>query len=92
MKSIVALVLFVACAAQVQSACVNTNLLYRNYDYVPGYSGLGYYYNDALGLYPGGVLTYGSHYPRSCSCGKCDTCTKVSYPYRSYYSPLLSVL
>uniref|UniRef100_A0A182PRX2 Uncharacterized protein n=1 Tax=Anopheles epiroticus TaxID=199890 RepID=A0A182PRX2_9DIPT len=82
MKSIIALALLVICAAQVQSGCLKTNFLYKTGGvHLPGYGPLGYYYGDGLGLYPHGGFAYGAHYPRSCSCGKCDTCKSVSYPY-----------
>uniref|UniRef100_A0A182YJ71 Uncharacterized protein n=1 Tax=Anopheles stephensi TaxID=30069 RepID=A0A182YJ71_ANOST len=78
MKSIIALVLFIACAAQVHSACVNTNQLYKSYGHVPHYDL--HNYHSSLEFYPHGVYTHG-HYPvRSCNCGSCASCTGNFYP------------
>uniref|UniRef100_A0A182WBU0 Uncharacterized protein n=1 Tax=Anopheles minimus TaxID=112268 RepID=A0A182WBU0_9DIPT len=89
MKSIIALVLFIACAAQIQSACVNTNYLYKDFGHPSSRFGLyNRHYYDSLDFYPHDVVAYGAHYPtRSCSCGNCGTCSscrRASHPYYPY--------
>uniref|UniRef100_A0A182RSA1 Uncharacterized protein n=1 Tax=Anopheles funestus TaxID=62324 RepID=A0A182RSA1_ANOFN len=86
MKSIIALVLFIACAAQVHSACVNTNYLQRDYVH-PSRCGLyNNRYYDTLDYYPRAVVTVGAPYSAgSCSCGRCSSCRSAVHPYYSSF-------
>uniref|UniRef100_A0A182YJ72 Uncharacterized protein n=1 Tax=Anopheles stephensi TaxID=30069 RepID=A0A182YJ72_ANOST len=87
MKSIIALVLFVACATQVYSACVKK---YPCYDHhVSTLNELHSYDHHQTGFHHG-ILnvnhpSVSSYYlPGPCSCGNCLSCKKR--PYYPFYA------
>uniref|UniRef100_A0A182MU10 Uncharacterized protein n=1 Tax=Anopheles culicifacies TaxID=139723 RepID=A0A182MU10_9DIPT len=87
MKSIIALVLFVACATQVYSGCLRTYPYYSHHvstlDELHG-SGChrAGYHHGILNCNHPSVSSY--HRPGPCSCGNCVRCkSHPSYPYYS---------